>query len=133
MEMRAEISAGPDLPLTLGLPDGPCSGARLSPGQLPRLVARRTGEQRHLAAIGCGCKHATRRVTENKLSRGQRRCQGTASLLPSAGQALPQPVGKSDPAGMWGLCTQVGTCAQYLTQAHLNGGQAGCLCSRVFG
>lgn len=57
----------------------------LSLGQLPRLVDRRTGEQRYLAAIGCPCKHATCRVTENKLSRGQRRCQGTASLLPSVG------------------------------------------------
>lgn len=85
MEMRWEISAGPALSLTLGLPGRDrVSEPGLSPGQLPRLVACRTGEQRYLAAIGCRCKHATRRVTENKLSRGQRRCQGTASLLPSA-------------------------------------------------
>lgn len=62
MAMGWEIGAAPALALTLGLGGrDSVSAPGLSPGPAPRLAACRTGEQRYLPAIGCRCKHATRR------------------------------------------------------------------------
>lgn len=131
--MRWEIGAGPALSPTLGL------GGRdsvwepgLSPGPAPRLAACGTGEQRHLAAIGCRCKHATRRVTENKLSHGQRRCQGTASLLPSAALARPSLRGREAPGWASGVCAPSWAPVRSESTGALAAGHADGL-GRVFG